>query len=266
MRAWGLRGGATTPPHVTEIDMKQKFLAAAGLLCLGTGSALAYTIPAMAPDMAKAVKAVWTDQMAAERTSTFDTGEAWMGEAKAPKAQNAAAATFDDAGKTADATVETAALGDPDLSVKPDDGLAKSGPSEAVMQPISTPAAAAYPPCRPGAGDDRCIQLYEPGVRAQLAGWNRSASGSDSAMGGPYEPVDTTLAGEMGGTGGGATPIAMNGDGAIDPALGETADAAAPAGAEYTGTGGPLEEVDYPACSRTVTDSCIQLYERGVHR
>ena len=84
--------------------------------------------------------------------------------------------------------------------MKPEDGLAKSGPSEAVMTPTSTPAAAAYPPCRRGAGDDHCIQLYEPGVRAQLAGWNRSASGSDSAMGGPYEPVDTTLAGELGGT------------------------------------------------------------------
>jgi len=155
-----------------------------------------------------------------------------------------------------------AALGDPDLdlSVKPDDAVAKSGPSEAVMA-NATPAAAAYPACRPGAGDDHCIQLYEPGVRAQLAGWNRAASGTDSAMGGPYEPVDTTLAGEMGGT-----SLGTNGDGVIDPAKGETADAAMPAGAEYTGTGGPLEEVDYPPCSRTVTDSCIQLYERGVHR
>jgi hypothetical protein len=36
--------------------------------------------------------------------------------------------------------------------------------------------------------------------------------------------------------------------------------------AQYTGMGGPLEEVDYPPCSRTVTDRCIQLYERGVHR
>jgi hypothetical protein len=58
----------------------------------------------------------------------------------------------------------------------------------------------------------------------------------------------------------------MNGDGVTDPAVGETADAAAPAGAQYTGVGGPLEEADYPPCSRTVTDRCIQLYERGVHR
>jgi len=205
--------------------MKRKFLAAAGLLCLGTSPAFAFTIPAMAPDMAKAVKAVWTDQVAAERPSTFETGEAWMGETKTPKAQNAAAATFVDTGKSADATVETAALGDPDLdlSVKPDDVISKSGPSEAVLQPTSTPAAAAYPACRPGAGDDHCIQLYEPGVRAQLAGWNRSASGSDSAMGGPYEPVDTTLAGELGGS---DTTLAMNGDGITDPALGESQEAA----------------------------------------
>jgi hypothetical protein len=215
--------------------MKQKILIAAGLLCLGTSPAFAFTIPAMAPDMAKAVKDVWADQMAAERASIFDTGEAWMGEAKAPKVLSAGAGSFDD-------------------------GLAKSGPSEAVMTPTSTPAAAAYPPCRRGAGDDHCIQLYERGVRAQLAGWNRSASGSQTAMGGPYEPVDTTLAGEMGGT-----SLAMNGDGVTDRAIGETADAAAPAGAQYTGMGGPLEETNYPPCSRTVTDRCIQ-HERGVNR
>ena len=71
--------------------MKQKFLIAAGLLCLGTGPAFAFTIPAMAPDMAKAVKEVWTDQMAAEQPSIFDTGEAWMGETKTPKAASAGA-------------------------------------------------------------------------------------------------------------------------------------------------------------------------------
>jgi hypothetical protein len=238
-------------PHATEIDMKQKFLIAAGLLCLGTGPAVAFTIPAMAPDMAKAVKEVWTDQMAVEKPGIFDTGEAWMSEAKIPKAVSAADHSFDDslAAKSADLTPKMAAL-------------AKSGPSEAVMIPASTPAAAAYPPCRRGAGDDHCIQLYERGVRAELAGWNRSAGGSQTAMGGPYQPVDTTLSGEMGGSD--TSSLAMNGDGVTDQAIGETA--AAPAGAQYTGMGGPLEETNYPPCSRTVTDRCIQLYERGVHR
>ena len=94
----------------------KKTLIAAGLLCLGTSPAFAFTIPAMAPDMAKAVKAVWTDQMAAERPSIFDTGEAWMSEVKPPKIQSAGAAKFDDAlaAKPADATIKMAALGDPD--------------------------------------------------------------------------------------------------------------------------------------------------------
>jgi hypothetical protein len=247
--------------------MKRKTLIAAGLLCLGAGPAMAFTIPAMAPDMAKAVKSVWTDQMAAEQQpSIYDTGETWMGDAKLPKFQSAAVKDYDSAwaGKPADAAAKASLASDSsfDLPIKADAGVAEAGPSEAVLQPTSLPAAAAYPPCRPGAGDDHCIQLYERGVRAQLASWNSTASGSATAMGGPYEPVDTILPGEMGGTGTGA----MNGDGMIDRSAGETADAAAPAGAQYTGMGGPLEEVDYPPCSRTVTDRCIQLYERGVHR
>ena len=229
----------------------------ASLLCLGTSPAFAFTIPAMAPDMAKAVKAVWTDQKAAGKPGLFDTGEAWMGTAATPKIETAAK---DEAIPVKEPpAVKTASL---DLSAKSGDTLAASGPSEAVLQPTSLPAAAAYPPCRPGAGDDHCIQLYERGVRAQLADWNRSASGAEAAMGGPYEPVDT-LAGELGGP---SMTASTNGDGVIDAAAGEIADATAPAGAEYTGMGGPLEEVDYPPCSRTVTDRCIQLYERGVHR
>jgi hypothetical protein len=43
-------------------------------------------------------------------------------------------------------------------------------------------------------------------------------------MGGPYEPVDTTLAGELGGAD--SASLAMNGDGVTDAAIGETADTA----------------------------------------
>lgn len=242
--------------------MKQKTLIAAGLLCLGASPALAFALPAMAPDMTKAVKSVWADQMAAEQPRIFDTGAAFKGDAKAPKLESAAVDAYDAASAGKPLLARTAKLGDPDLdpSLKPALAAAEFGPSEAVLQPTPLAAAAAYPPCRRGDGDDHCIQLYEPGVRAQLADWNRAAAGSESAMGGPYEPVDTTLAGELGGAG------SMNGDGVLDQAAGETADAAMPAGAQYTGMGGPLEEVDYPPCSRTVTDRCIQLYERGVHR
>ena len=147
------------------------------------------------------------------------------------------------------------------------------------------PAAADYPPCSPGPGDDHCIQLYERGVRAQLASWNRPTGGladgsATDAMGGPYEPADTSLADAMGGAsipaeageftgmGGPEEPVlAMNGDGAVDSALGEIA-ADEGAGTAYTGVGGPLEEVDttsYPPCRPGPGDDrCIQLYERGV--
>ena len=40
---------------------------------------------------------------------------------------------------------------------------------------------------------------------------------------------------------------------------------ALPTGSAHGGTGGPLVAArNYPPCSRTVTDSCIQLHERGV--
>ena len=49
-----------------------------------------------------------------------------------------------------------------------------------------------YPPCRPGPGDDHCIQLYERGVRSAYADWRRrqqgaTDQGAEVAMGGPME-------------------------------------------------------------------------------
>ena len=51
-----------------------------------------------------------------------------------------------------------------------------------------------YRPCRPGPGDDRCIQLYERGVRAAYARWLRDrghgpAPAQVAAVGGPVEPA-----------------------------------------------------------------------------
>ena len=48
--------------------------------------------------------------------------------------------------------------------------------------------AAGYPACRPGRGDDNCIQLYERGVSARLAAW-KASDGSATGMGGPLEPA-----------------------------------------------------------------------------
>ena len=125
------------------------------------------------------------------------------------------------------------------------------------------PAAGNYPACRPGPGDDHCIQLYERGVQERLASWSQptggfaGASDSQVAMGGPYEPADsaastealnqqaladsnralqmanaaavtTEEAGTQVAMGGPYEPVAddaaMNGNGTVDTALGETAE------------------------------------------
>src|SRR3569623_2055325 len=95
MRAWARAAASSRAGARQGSDMmKRKFLAAAGLLCLGTSSAFAFSMEPMAPDMAKAVKDVWAQQMMAEKPSIFDTGEAWMSDA--PQAKPAFAAKADD--------------------------------------------------------------------------------------------------------------------------------------------------------------------------
>jgi hypothetical protein len=138
--------------------------------------------------------------------------------------------------KAEDESVETVAVepmaGDPDLdlAVEPEEVAvdtgepAIGGPLEetttgdinmAAADLATRPATQNYPACRPGPGDDNCIQLYEPGVRTALASWNRPTGGlageAQTAMGGPYEPVDEASA-----------EAAMNGDGDVDMAMGET--------------------------------------------
>ncbi len=89
--------------------------------------------------------------------------------------------------------------------------------------------AGGYPPCSRTV-TDRCIQLYERGVStaANLALNERLGPGRiGTAIGGPYEPAPVPEAGRW----------------------------------RAASRGG-----DYPPCSATVTDRCIQLYERGVGR
>jgi hypothetical protein len=59
-----------------------------------------------------------------------------------------------------------------------DDTMSKAGAEDLAM---------GWPACRPGPGDDRCIQLYEAGVRPAFAEWK--AGGSEYGMGGPEEPM-----------------------------------------------------------------------------
>lgn len=72
--------------------------------------------------------------------------------------------------------------GKPEASADPS-WTGQGGPDEAAMASDQT----TWPACRPGPGDDRCIQLYERGVRGAYAQW--SAGRSQLAMGGPEEPL-----------------------------------------------------------------------------
>jgi hypothetical protein len=93
--------------------------------------------------------------------------------------------------------------------------------------PIETPMG--WRTCEPGPGDDRCIQLYERGVRPALAAWK--ATDDNVGMGGPLEPAET-----------GAKP-------ATSASL----------------SGRVMQRSGYPPCRPgRGDDGCIQLYERGV--
>lgn len=155
---------------------------------------------------------------------------------------------------TSDGKLQTASFDKPDQS---ESGM--GGPLEETTGTTKsldlTPRQATenYPPCSPGPGDDRCIQLYEPGVRAQLASWNQPTGGladhsATAAMGGPYEPVD------------------VEDDGKVELAAADT-DPTLTDHSEYQGVGGPIEsQSGYPPCSfpGPGDDRCIQLYESGV--
>jgi hypothetical protein len=202
--------------------MKSFTLAAAALLF--STSALAFapsTEPAAAPAVAK-------DPLVVSSTETMAT---------APFLRTASASTWDaavaeagnpDLDLAVDPDAEQASLtdmGGPEVPVDVEPADETLGADEVAPAPETTlaaadiaprPAAQNYPACRPGPGDDSCIQLYEPGVQVALASWTQPtgglADGTQTAMGGPYEPVD-----------GADTDMAMAGDGIVDSDMGEMA-------------------------------------------
>src|SRR5688572_7222438 len=122
-----------------------------------------------------------------------------------------------------------------------------------------------YPACT-ATVTDNCLQTYERGVDASLASSASSDGSKSTAMGGPFEPVEAD-----------STELAMNGDGDIEVAKGETidgeievasieTDTSIASHSDYQGVGGPLEaQSGYPPCSPGPGDDrCIQLYESGV--
>ena len=179
-----------------------------------TAQPVAYTAEPTDPEF-KAVTATTDDVKAAEfakADARFDaaTEADWDAAAKA-KMQSAAMddtaklqpasygtgfAADDGAATLQPASMETGFVADDsaDMDVK----AAPEGSMDMAAADLSPrPAAGNYPACRPGPGDDHCIQLYEPGVQERLASWSQptggfaGASDSQVAMGGPYEPVDS---------------------------------------------------------------------------
>ena len=65
----------------------------------------------------------------------------------------------------------------------------KDGDAGLLPAREATAGAVNYRPCRPGPGDDNCIQLYERGVRRSYAQWLRDHDAQPAstrlAMGGP---------------------------------------------------------------------------------
>ncbi|MGZ8361302.1 MAG: hypothetical protein ACXWUX_12340 [Allosphingosinicella sp.] len=261
----------------------RQLIIAAGALLMGTSTiALAADVDMTgktAIDKGEILTSQSLDSSAGDKALTTGTKLATV--AHEAKLVTASATDFDKvvAGEPAEGKLQTAAFSNwaedggaaklAMIAAKTDEGQAIGGPVEEGATKTASvtpqPAAGNYPPCAPGPGDDNCIQLYETGVRAQLAGWDQPNGGladgaSTTAVGGPYEPADQLAAAAP------ADDFAMNGDGAVDPALGETSDSELAAHADYQGVGGPTDaQSGYPPCSPGPGDDrCIQLYERGV--
>lgn len=196
-------------------------------------------------------QAAWTGAM------TYDEAAAWT--ADKPMALTDAHIAEKDAWVAANPMDMSTDVAVTDKPVDSADG--QGGPYEPV-------AATSWPACDPGPGDDRCIQLYEPGVRSAFAQW--SAGRERVAMGGPYEPVSTDKAVV------GANPtteptgvrvakadmamdhVNMTSDTRTAEEM-QNASVYGKTDATYTGVGGPLEEVrHYPRCRSRSDDRCQQ--------
>lgn len=216
MQAWGLSPGKriAAARAATEIIMK-RITIAAGALLLGT-SAFAF-----APS---SVPVAQSDKAPIAASGAKAPGIALVAKSNdLPKADLGSVELQTSSADTTGKLIEA----DPDLDLAemPIDDKGMGGPIEEA--PTAAPEAGTYPPCRPGPGDDHCIQLYEPGVRAALASWTprdadtvlagemgeATTSAEATGVGGPYEPLDTSA------------ETAMNGDGVVDAATGETAEA-----------------------------------------
>jgi len=226
----------------------KRYFAAAGALLLGT-STLALAADVKPLDVSGSDSAaVATDTKVATEAKTIDMSSDKSTLAAKPELDAGTDAKVEFA--SLDKDLEKLALAETDAKVQTasvdtaakTDATGMGGPVETdVTATVSlTPQTAAqnYPPCDPGPGDDRCIQLYEDGVRDQLASWNRPTGGlldnrATTAMGGPFEPVDTSA----------------------KPAEADLVSAFKPETDVSAGVGGPFEPVDEAAVKPTEADA-----------
>ena len=157
------------------------------------------------------------------------------------------------------------AMNGPAGSMDPNEWTGMGGPEE----PVQT----VWPACSPGPGDDRCIQLYERGVRASYAAWTDRQS--ETGMGGPEEgddlaAKDSSLGRMITDTPHPGAPgkenMAMTHPDATMSAV--TAEEMQDNSAwaqhggmnDYTGVGGPIEDEPrlYPPCRSRSDDRCQQ--------
>lgn len=243
--------------------MKSILFGATALLL--SGSAMAASAPTVAtynmgtyswtaaPQLGQAA---WTGAM------TYDEAAAWT--ADKPMALTDAQIAEKEAWVAANpmaASTDVAAK----LDNKP---LASADGQGGPYEPVASADTTSWPACDPGPGDDRCIQLYEPGVRGAYAQW--SAGRERLAMGGPLEPVTSDKAAvgaepttEPTGVRVAKADMAMDHTNMVNATrtAEEMQNASVYGKVEpvYTGVGGPLEEVrDYPRCRSRSDDRCQQ--------
>jgi hypothetical protein len=283
----------------------QKIYVAAGALLLGT-SVLAYAADKEAAPLGESIAETTVQSIDAAKPDPIEAYADTKGAASQSDASLALAPSGEPMSKSAlgepvSAKLETGAYAESsdaiaqsklalasakmDPAVPVQSQAAVGGPFEEanatnVASLAPRPAAQNYPACEPGPGDDSCIQLYETGVRTQLASWDAPTGGfadeSATAMGGPFEPVD----------GHADASAKLDGDSAMNDRMIDTSvaepqgvplgyaapegarlDAAEPAiDASHQGVGGPVvSQSGYPPCEPGAGDDrCIQLYERGV--
>ncbi|HEY0012364.1 MAG TPA: hypothetical protein VGB79_05870 [Allosphingosinicella sp.] len=164
-----------------DADMKSK-AAVGGVMAAAAGADAGFAKTADASfgdDMAESDGLAWADADIKSKdmvggvslaSGQSASGEAWSG----AKSADDGGLTWADADIKSKETVGGAAMASADGSAN----VGQGGPLE----------PRGYPACRPGRGDDNCIQLYERGVSADLAAWKASDAPA-MGMGGPLEPA-----------------------------------------------------------------------------